>query len=26
ENVNKMCKFILETKRGIPVYRGKNNA
>lgn len=26
ENINKMCKFILETKRGIPVYRGKNNA
>ncbi|HFP7477203.1 TPA: hypothetical protein ACHD8B_001865, partial [Campylobacter jejuni] len=22
----KMCHFILETKRGIPVYRGKNNA
>ncbi|EOH1559712.1 hypothetical protein ACL9Z3_001926, partial [Campylobacter jejuni] len=21
-----MCHFILETKRGIPVYRGKNNA
>ncbi|EOH9704445.1 hypothetical protein ACME36_001907, partial [Campylobacter jejuni] len=20
------CHFILETKRGIPVYRGKNNA
>lgn len=26
ENVKKMCHFILETKRGIPVYRGKNNA
>ncbi len=25
ENVNKMCSFIFETKRGIPVYRGKNN-
>ncbi|MCX2682631.1 acyl-ACP--UDP-N-acetylglucosamine O-acyltransferase [Campylobacter sp. MIT 21-1685] len=25
ENVRKMCHFILETKRGIPVYRGKNN-
>ncbi|TKX28456.1 acyl-[acyl-carrier-protein]--UDP-N-acetylglucosamine O-acyltransferase [Campylobacter sp. MIT 12-5580] len=23
ENVKKMCEFILETKRGIPVYRGK---
>lgn len=26
ENIKKMCQFILETKRGIPVYRGKNNA
>ncbi|ELQ4244898.1 acyl-[acyl-carrier-protein]--UDP-N-acetylglucosamine O-acyltransferase, partial [Campylobacter jejuni] len=26
ENVKKMCHFILETKRGISVYRGKNNA
>ncbi|MBS4235901.1 acyl-ACP--UDP-N-acetylglucosamine O-acyltransferase [Campylobacter vulpis] len=25
ENVKKMCRFILETKRGIPVYKGKNN-
>lgn len=25
EKVRKMCHFILETKRGIPVYRGKNN-
>lgn len=25
QNVNKMCEFIFETKRGIPVYRGKNN-
>ncbi|KAA6225181.1 acyl-ACP--UDP-N-acetylglucosamine O-acyltransferase [Campylobacter sp. LR291e] len=24
ENVKKMCNFILETKRGIPIYRGKN--
>lgn len=23
ENVKKMCEFILQTKRGIPVYRGK---
>ena len=23
KNVKKMCEFILETKRGIPVYRGK---
>lgn len=23
ENVKKMCRFILETKRGIPVYKGK---
>ncbi|MGH2267270.1 acyl-ACP--UDP-N-acetylglucosamine O-acyltransferase [Campylobacter taeniopygiae] len=26
ENVKKMCDFILTTKRGIPVYKGKNNA
>ncbi|MBZ7941917.1 acyl-ACP--UDP-N-acetylglucosamine O-acyltransferase [Campylobacter molothri] len=26
ENVKKMCDFILTTKRGIPVYRGKSNA
>lgn len=25
ENVKKMCNFILETKRGIPVYKGKHN-
>lgn len=25
ENVNKMCQFILETKRGIPIYKRKNN-
>ena len=25
ENVQKMCEFILDTKRGIPIYRGKNN-
>ncbi|TQR30951.1 acyl-[acyl-carrier-protein]--UDP-N-acetylglucosamine O-acyltransferase [Campylobacter sp. MIT 99-7217] len=26
ENVRKMCSFILETKRGIPVYKGKKHA
>lgn len=25
ENVKKMCEFILQTQRGISVYRGKNN-
>lgn len=25
ENVKKMCEFILNTKRGIPIYRGKND-
>ena len=25
DNVKKMCNFILETKRGIPVYKGKEN-
>ena len=25
ENVRKMCNFILETKRGIPVYKGRND-
>lgn len=25
ENVKKMCNFILETKRGIPIYKERNN-
>lgn len=25
ENVRKMCEFILNTKRGIPIYRGKDD-
>ncbi|MCW1359879.1 acyl-ACP--UDP-N-acetylglucosamine O-acyltransferase [Campylobacter sp. CCS1377] len=25
ENVKKMCQFILETKRGIPIYKERNN-
>lgn len=25
ENVKKMCSFVLETKRGIPIYKGKEN-
>lgn len=25
DNVKKMCEFIISTKRGIPLYKGKNN-